>query len=280
MQAREKYVSIKIAEFFKEIDTEERARQWVWLARFGGQEFKCRHCADTQYYQHKADPEIRTCKSCTKQNRLRAGTIFQDSKTPILTWVRAIYFVTQSKRGISALELKRLLGMRSYGTTWSILHKIRRALRDRDERYKIKDIIELDGADFAKVLGVTGETENQTKHFIDLAVEKRAVVYTDANRGFINLKKSAKVDVDIRPRVTSYDKAEAQRWLPWVHRFISNAKAFLVRTHHGVEAKYLEQYLSEYTYRFNRRHDPDSLFHRALTSCAIARPVPAHVLFG
>lgn len=63
-----------------------------------------------------------------------------------------------------------------------------------------------------------------------------------------------------------------------VHRFISNAKAWIIGTHHGVDAKYLGRYLSEYAYRFNRRHDLDSLFHRALTACALAKPITAQAL--
>lgn len=59
---------------------------------------------------------------------------------------------------------------------------------------------------------------------------------------------------------------------------ISKAKVWLVDTHHGVEAKYLGQYLGEYTFRFNRRHDPDSLFHRALAACANAAPATSHAL--
>lgn len=59
------------------------------------------------------------------------------------------------------------------------------------------------------------------------------------------------------------------------------AKAgFAVGTHHGVEEKYLSQYLAEYTFRFNRRHDPGSLFFKALGACVHAKPVTSQVLFG
>ncbi|MCP3678987.1 MAG: transposase, partial [Gammaproteobacteria bacterium] len=69
-------------------------------------------------------------------------------------------------------------------------------------------------------------------------------------------------------------------WLPWVHKFISNAKSWILGTHHGVDAKYLAQYLSEYTYRFNSRHDPDSLLFRALGACVHATPKTLGTLFG
>ena len=75
-------------------------------------------------------------------------------------------------------------------------------------------------------------------------------------------------NVDHDYQVVGRDQAVIDRWLPWVHKFVSNAKAWILGTHHGVSTKYLGLYLAEYAYRFNRRHDPGTLFHRALTACA------------
>ena len=68
----------------------------------------------------------------------------------MLLWLQAICFVTQGKRGISALELQTELEMKAYGTVWTMLLKIREALRQRDEQYKLKNTIELDGATFGR----------------------------------------------------------------------------------------------------------------------------------
>jgi hypothetical protein len=122
------YPKIKTVEFFETITTEKQARDLLWKNKNEGKEFKCPHCDNERYYQHYTLPEVRTCTGCLKQIRLRVGTIFEDSKLPLLTWVRAIYIVMEGKRGVSALELKRRLGMKSYGTTWLMLMKIRRAL--------------------------------------------------------------------------------------------------------------------------------------------------------
>ena len=80
-------------------------------------------------------------------------------------------------------------------------------------------------------------------------------------------------------RKTKKDKEILDHWLPWVHKFISNAKPWIGGTHHGVEVKYLIQYPAEYTFRFNRRHDPDPLFFRALGACVHAKPVTSQSLF-
>ncbi|MBC7792965.1 MAG: IS1595 family transposase [Clostridia bacterium] len=82
--------------------------------------------------------------------RIRAGTILEHTKLSILTAVRAIFLVTQDKRGVSALLLMRQLGMSSYDTAWRLLHRIREAMRSRDATYTLSGVIELDGADFGE----------------------------------------------------------------------------------------------------------------------------------
>ena len=261
--------------------------------------FNCQYCGDQGFYEIKTRPEIRTCKGCKKQNRVRAGTIFDSSKTPLLIWVKAVFYVMQGKRGISATELQRHLGLKSYGLVWSMLQKIRSALQQRDAEYKVGDgVVELDGAvfgkretgnqcevlvaieskdwvdkngkpkskaGFAKVL-VGKETKVNAQKLVDQGVKEDAMVNTDGK--FKNLEK-----VDHDYQVVSGDPEVCKRWLPWVHKFISNAKSWINGTHHGVLDKHIERYLGEYTYRFNRRHDVDRLFHRALAACAVAQPV-------
>ncbi len=301
-----KYEHMKFCNLINELDSEKKARTWIWLAKFDGKEFICSKCSNETCWQHHKNPEVRECKNCHFEVRLRAGTIFQNSKISLLIWLRAICLVTQGKRGISALELQTDLGMKSYGTAWILLHKIREALRQRDERYKLNDVIELDGAvfgkretgnqtevfvavetkawrnqkghnkskaGFAKVL-VGRETKEEAQKFVDKAIEKNAMVNTDASPSLIHLE-----NVDVDYQVVGSNQEVLDHWLPWVHKFISNAKSWIVGTHHGVEAKYLNQYLAEYTFRFNRRHDPDSLFFRALGACVHAKPITSQVLF-
>ena len=290
--------------FFTEITTESVARDLVWRSRFKGKDFACPHCGNEAFYQHKSRPEVRECRACHKQIRVRSGTIFESSKTSLLLWCKAIFLVMQGKRGISAAELQRHLGQKSYGRVWTMLQKIRSALQQRDENYKVGDgVVELDGAifgkretgnqcevliaieskdwvdtngkdkskaGFAKVL-VGKETKANAQKLVDHGVKEGAMVNTDAK-----LKTLKKVDHDYQ--AVSGDREACDRWLPWVHKFISNAKSWIDGTHHGVLDKYIERYLGEYTYRFNRRHDVDRLFHRALTACALATPVRQHAL--
>ena len=253
-----------------------RARDLVWRSKFGGKDFVCPHCQHEAYYQYKSEPEIRKCRGCHAQVRLRVGTALENSKSKVLTWVRAIFFVMDSKRGISAKELQRKLKV-SYQTAWSLLKKIRSCLQRRDERYKLKEMIELDGAVFGKkhtgnqstvlvaieslsqVSRVSAKPCNWCRQYVQF----NTMVNADGGSAMLEI---ANVDHDYQ--VVGRDQAVIDRWLPWVHKFVSNAKAWILGTHHGVSTKYLGLYLAEYAYRFNRRHDPGTLFHRALTACA------------
>jgi hypothetical protein len=304
-----RYRRLGPADFFLTIQTEEEARHWLWRSRFGGRDFLCAWCQHEAFYPIRSRPEVRKCAACRRHIRLRAGTILQNSKLPVLSWLRSIFLMMQSKTGVSALQVKRQLRFKSYGSTWSMLQKIRHALGLRDQLYKLKDVIELDGADFrrqasheaadvlvaieskdwidergrhksragfVKVL-VGSPSSYNVQTILKEGIQTGAIVRTDGHKTF------SMVDapfVDINPKVTHGQKVVLDSWLPWVHKFISNSKSWIHGTHHGIRAKYLPRYLAEYAYRFNRRHDPDSLFHRAAVACALATPITLGALCG
>jgi hypothetical protein len=101
------------------------------------------------------------------------------------------------------------------------------------------------------------------------------MVNTDVSPSLVHLE-----NVDVDYQVVDADPEILDHWLPRIHKFISYALSWIVGTHHGVEAKYLNRYLAEYTFRFNRRHDPDSLFFRALGACVHAKPATSQPLCG
>jgi hypothetical protein len=235
-----------------------------------------------------------------KQVRLRVGTIFEASKTGLLLWLKAIFFMMQGKRGVSASELQRHLDQKSYGRVWSMLHKIREALGQRDDKYMLGGTIELDGAvfgrretknqtqvlvavesrdftnkkeepdvraGFAKIV-VAPETKVDAQAFVDKVVVEGSMINTDGSPSLCNLER---FNVDYQ--VVGGSKQVVNSWLPLVHRVIGNAKTWINGTHHGVETKHLGRYLAEYLYRFNRRHDVQRLFDRAVTACVSAKPV-------
>src|SRR3954465_9595386 len=101
--------------------TDEQCRDYLFEARWP-EGFCCTGCGHVDAYRHKKRL-IDECVACGKQHSLLAGTIFEQTKTGLARWFLAVYLVTSSKRGISAMELQRQMGFGSYGTAWAWLHR-------------------------------------------------------------------------------------------------------------------------------------------------------------
>jgi len=100
--------------------------KWRWPLGF-----KCSECGGDKYCFLKTR-RLYQCNKCHHQTSLISGTIFEQTKLPLTTWFLAIYLVTQSKTGLSALALKREIGV-SYNTAWSMKHKIMQVMKERDD---------------------------------------------------------------------------------------------------------------------------------------------------
>ncbi len=105
----------------------------------------CRKCGHTEHYWNTGVDAF-DCKKCGSRTILRSGTVMEFSKLPYQYWIYAIYFLTMTKKGISALELKRQLGHKRYEPIWAMLHKLRAAMGQRDRKYMLGGVIELDAA--------------------------------------------------------------------------------------------------------------------------------------
>ena len=112
--------------FMARFGTDQQCREYLFAARWPDG-FRCAACGHADAYALKTKI-VYECVACGKQYSLLAGTIFEQTKTGLSRWFLAIYLVTSSKRGISAMELKRQMGFGSYGTAWVWLHKIRKAM--------------------------------------------------------------------------------------------------------------------------------------------------------
>ncbi len=258
--------------------------------------FICRRCSLAgEPYRFKNRITVLRCRRCSADNRLTAGTVMQDSRTPLQIWFWAAYLVTSHTPGISATQFQRQLGIKRYETAFQILHKLRVATV-RPER----DLIGSDGhveVDEAFVGGRTrGGGKGVThKALVAAAVEVRALgkprrngdrkVYAGRlrlavirDRGQVSLEKFVRESVlpgsnvvtdgwvgydnlevlgyNHQPEVIRGDHEKTDAVLPMVHLVFSNLKTWLLGTHHGVSSHHLPAYLNEYTFRFNRRFYP------------------------
>jgi len=244
------------------------------------------------------------CSACGHQVSVTAGTIFQDTLTPLTLWFRAIWWVVSQKNGASALGMQRVLGLGSYRTAWTWLHKLRRAMV-RPGREQLSGEVEVDetfvgGVDpgggrrhvgkkalvvlAAEVRGraigrirmrrVADSSADSLLPFVRDAVEPGSTVITDGLQSYRGLPKLG-YSHDRRVRLGSGESADAL--LPRVHRAASLLKRWLLGTHQGaVSREHLDYYLDEFTFRFNRRasRHRGKLFYRLLEQAVAVDPVP------
>jgi transposase-like protein len=100
-------------------------------------------CGKTDFYWIKSRLSYQ-CKSCQKRITLRSGTIMKDSNLSFLVWYKAIFLMSATKKGFSAKEMQKQLGLKRYEPVWAMMHKLRKAMGKRDERYTLEGMIEMD----------------------------------------------------------------------------------------------------------------------------------------
>lgn len=290
-----------LMELERRFSTEQACREYLFALRWPDG-FVCRRCEGGEAWPTARGKWV--CRGCRAQVSVTAGTIFQDSKLPLTLWFRAMWQVTSQKHGMSALGLQRVLGLGSYKTAWAMLHKLRRAMV-RPGRERLQGTVEVDetywGGEEEGVIGrkthakaliaVAAEAAGQNKAmgrirlrhipdtkratlhgFIAEAVEPGSTVITDGLNAYRNLSGY------VHDRhVQRHQSAEAEHLLPRVHRAASLLKRWLLGTHQGAIAhEHLDDYLDEFTFRFNRRTSASrgKLFYRLAQQAVQIEPTP------
>ena len=129
-----------LAELESRFSSEQACREYLFRLRWPGG-FRCSRCDDAKAWPLRSG--LWQCARCRYQISVTAGTIFQDTRTPLTVWFRAMWWVTSQKNGVSALGLQRVLGLGSYQTAWAWLHKLRRAMV-RPGRDRLSGKVEVD----------------------------------------------------------------------------------------------------------------------------------------
>jgi ribosomal protein L37AE/L43A len=136
-----KQPELNLVEFIEKYGTEEQCIAHLFDHKWPNG-YICEKCGATEYY----DVKIRglyECKHCNYQASVTANTIIHKSHTPLNKWFLAIFLASKDKRGLSALTLKKDIGV-SYPTAWLILHKIREAMQQIEGDYQLCNIVEMD----------------------------------------------------------------------------------------------------------------------------------------
>lgn len=278
--------------------TEEACRNYLLGLRWP-EGFRCPGCGHDGAWKLKGD--LFKCTSCGRKTSVTSGTIFEGTRKPLVAWFRAIWWVTSQKNGASALGLQRILGLGSYKTAWTWLHKLRRAMvrpgQDRlsgkvqvDETFiggrrsgkrgrgaEGKILVLIIAEEKGKAVGrirlriIADASADSLESAIQETVEPDAIVKTDGWRGYNGLKSLGYVHEVVRKTEDVGDNL-----LPLCHRVASLVKRWLGGTHQGaVSHEHLGYYLDEYTFRFNRRTSRSRglLFYRLLQNAVAVGPV-------
>lgn len=281
---------ISLRAFQKRFASEEDCAEHLFHLRWP-EGFSCPRCRHRRAYRIQRRRWLYQCAACRHQVSLTAGTIFHKTRLPLQVWFWAIFLVAHDKRGVSASMLSRELGI-GYAAAWLTLHKVRKAMGDRDARYALAGIVEVDDAYFgaptrggkrgrgtgkARVLvGVSLSPQGRPLHAkMRLVPDLRAAIIqeamgsmldpgahlsTDGHKSYPVAARGARLTITAR----DFDPVNEPGHLKWLHTIVSNAKAFIAGTYHGLDRKHLQAYFDEYCYRFSRRGFSGQGFNRLL----------------
>ncbi len=302
---------LSMPEFQRLYGTHEQCEQALDQARWPAG-WRCDRCACTRFANvHRATGKHqRECFVCGYQSSSTVGTVFEHTKLPLNLWFLAMYELTQGKSSVSALELKRRLGV-SYKTAWLIKHKLLKVMQLRDEPHKLEGRVEIDDAYLGgerqgsvnggrgalnKTAFVAAVQTNAQGHPVRMRMKRIAGFTNEAFRAWAaaNLSASAHVVSDgtacfrrvvesgatHERYVTGSGRAAAQlAQFRWVNTALGNVKTAITGTFHSIKhEKYADRYLAEFCYRFNRRFDLRSLLPRLLNAAAATKPHPMTVI--
>ena len=295
------YEQMGLLEFQRRFRTEAACRKHLFKLRWP-KGFECPRCGHGECFD-LPKRKLHQCKSCGHQASVTAGTVMHRTRTPLRKWFWAIYLVSNDKRGLSALQLSKKLKV-SYYVAWTMLHKIRQAMSDRNQLYQLRGVIEVDESFYGgKKEG--GDKRGRGASKVPVMIEASTFDDGQGGRGLAFARMRVVDDVsgptvesvigkDVAPgqeivtdgwpsynvvegmgheHVRNVSGNEANSALKWVHILASNSKAFLLGTFHGIGRKHLQSYLDEFCYRFNRRRWEEEIFDRLVTACATSSGV-------
>jgi transposase-like protein len=259
--------------------TEEKCRDFLEELRWPhGAE--CPRCFTRDAKRIKDRPQLR-CTSCSYHFSVTVGTVFADSHLPLWKWFLATYLIVESRKGISAKQLQRTLGV-TYKTAWYLGHRIRSAMEE-DSPVPLKGVVEVDETFIGGYQPDQGQESNKTmimgaverggdirlkvqsgtaprsrearRKFLKAAIDDEAkAIYTDAAPAWGDLSDDDTEHQVVRHRHEEWVRAQVHT--NTVEGVWSLLKRSVAGTYHQLSAKHLPAYLDEIAFRFNNRENP------------------------
>lgn len=293
-------------EFDRLYGTEEKCRDALFSWRWP-EGFECPACGGFAHCELERR-SLWQCNACRTQTSLTAGTLFASTKLDLAVWFRAMFHMTQTKQGISALELMRRIDV-SYNTAWKIHHKLKQAMLERELARPLEGRIEMDDAYLGgersggkrgrgspgktpfvaavettadgkphrlKLVRVRRFTKKNIKKVTSRIVKRGSPVVTDGLGCFNGV---ADAGCTHQPIVTgSGRKAARHPSFKAINTVLGNIKTAIVATFRAGAQKHAPRRLAEFAYRFNRRYDLPSMIPRLGWIAARTPPMPYRLL--
>jgi transposase-like protein len=270
--------------------TEEQARAYLESLRWANGR-TCPHCSSAKSFELKGNSTragVYKCSACRKPFTVTVGSIFHGSHIGLREWVMAFHLICGAKKGISALQLQRSLGIKQYKSAWHMAHRIRHAMTDGifdgtpmtgpvevDETYvggKVKGkghkagwdnktpvvtLVEREGMKRSMVMHKV--TSKNLRAVVEANVTPGTHVHTDDHRGYLGLKK------DFQHASVNHSEKEYCRTgsdgLKVTTNTVESSFALLKRgivgSFHHVSKEHLHRYLTEFDFRWNMRKSTD-----------------------
>jgi transposase-like protein len=294
------------AAFEERYGTEEKCRAVVMASRWPDG-FECPVCGGRAYSEVKTRGLFQ-CSACRRQTSLIAGTIFASTHVPLRLWFRAMYHLTQSKQGISSIELGRRLGVRQT-TAWKMKHKLAQVMMERDATKCLTGRVEIDDAYLGgertggkRGRGAPGKTpfvaavettpEGKPVHlklrrvagfcghaisgFAKRSLDPDCEVVSDGLACFASVTDAGCTHQAIK--TGSGPAAARTPAFKWVNTALGNIKAAITGTYRAINSKHVPRYLAEFEYRFNRRYDLAAMLPRLTWAAVRTPPMPYRLL--
>ena len=293
-EVKKELIPKNLLDFEKMFTTEMQCIGYIISLKFDD-DYHCPKCQSKKYWI------LRTytfkCGNCSNRESILKDTIFEGKSKPLMLYFRAIWYVVSQKNGSNAMNIQRILGLGSYNTAWSWLHKLRQAMISLDIK-KLSGKVEVDetliggpgtgerkrgrgtkklliavAVEINKGLGrirmryIKDASADSLHSFIQNNVAKASNLRTDDWKGYYGIE-----DKGYSREVHKSKKDDDE--LEHVHLVASLLKRWLIGTLQGsYSPKYIDSYLDEFVFRFNRRNSKDRglLFYR-LMETAVKKP--------
>ena len=293
---------LSLTAFLRDYGTEAQCEAAVVAARWP-EGFVCDRCGCTRFSPTHNGRRLWQCKDCAYQSSSIVGSVMENTKLALTTWFLAMYWLTQSKNGVSALALMRYVGV-SYPTAWLLRHKLMQVMFEREQATLLAGRIEIDDAFLGgEQPGRQGRGGNKVPFLAAVETDLRgrpqivrfdrvenhginaiqawataniapeSLVLSDGWPGFTQLSSLVQCH---EPHITGHGpKAAKHPEFHWVNTLLSNLKTALAGTFHSFAfKKYGHRYLAEFAYRFNRRSNLKTMLPRLLHAAVASSPQP------